>query len=304
MQAHSINSPVETKSCITSPFPFRRRLRRYDESYLSMSPRVVEIADYVSKPGEYSLLLSDLPKHGLQPLGVLLLDPTADRLHIRLRRDFSSVAEDEEEEILRELVSDLELLAREEGGKAVFDRFQNEASLALRVTDREPITVRNFQRTLNELYRSCVPAKVLQFRTHLPRYTLTVAAGQFLTNSEDIRAEDWIEAPEDLLLEENMFVARIQGHSMEPYIPDGALCIFRLNLVGSSDGRLVLVRNSALTDEGHYTVKRFRSEKGSNEEGLVRTHAWLESLNPAYPLWELGSDGAYQIIAEFVRVIE
>ena len=35
---------------------------------------------------------------------------------------------------------------------------------------------------------------------------------------------------------------------MEPQIPDGSFCVFRRNVVGSRNGRLVLVRNSELAD--------------------------------------------------------
>ncbi|HEY7211832.1 MAG TPA: S24 family peptidase [Bryobacteraceae bacterium] len=270
-----------------------------------MSARVLRFADYAPKRGEYSLLVSELPEHGVQTLGVLLLDPATDTLHIRLRRDWHAVANDEDIEVLAELNDDLEALAREQGGKAVLDRLENEASQSLRVTDREAVTVRDFERTLGELYREHVPAQVLQFRTHLPRFSLAVAAGPFLTNPEDVTAEEWIETPPDLKLDEDMFIARIQGHSMEPRIPDGSLCVFRRNVVGSRNGRLVLVRNSELADDNQYTVKRYKSEKQVTEDGFVQTRIRLESLNPAYPSWDLDLDEAkYQVLAEFVRVLE
>ena len=70
----------------------------------------------------------------------------------------------------------------------------------MRVTDREAVTVRDFDRTLNDLYRQHVPAEVMHFRTHLPRYSLKVAAGPFLTNPEDIQADEWLETPADVKL--------------------------------------------------------------------------------------------------------
>jgi SOS-response transcriptional repressor LexA len=195
--------------------------------------------------------------------------------------------------------------SREQGGQAVLDRLEDWGSGSIRVTDREAVTVRNFERTLSDLYRQHVPVQVMRFRTHLPKYALTVAAGPFLTNPEDIEAEDWIETPAGLRLDENMFVARIQGHSMEPRIPDGSLCVFRKNVVGSRHGKLVLVRDSELADEQRFTVKRYRSEKRETEGGVVQTRIRLESLNPAYPSWDLNEDsGKYQIVGEFVRVLE
>ena len=241
----------------------------------------------------------------MQTLGVLLLDSENDELHIRLRRDWDALASEEDAEVLAALEDDLSLQAREEGGGVVLDRLTDWASGAIRVTDREAVTVRNFERTLGDLYRQHVPAEILRFRTHLPKYSLTIAAGPFLTNPEDIEAEEWIETPPDLRLDDDMFVARIQGHSMEPRIPDGSLCVFRRNVVGSRNGRLVLVRDSEMADENRFTVKRYKSEKRSTDDGFVQTRIRLESLNPAYPSWDLDEDSEkYQVVAEFVRVLE
>ena len=270
-----------------------------------MPARVLSIRDLAPKRAEYSLLVSQLPGRGVETIGVLLLDPATDTLRVRLRRDWERLASEEDVEVLSELEDDLTAKAQGEGGTAVLEHLEAEASLTIRVTDREAISVRDFDQTLGELYRTHVPAEVLRFRTHLPRYSLAVAAGPFLTNPETIDAEEWLEAPADLKLEEGMFVARIQGHSMEPRIPDGSLCVFRRNVVGSRNGRLVLVRNSELADDNQYTVKRYRSEKQVTEEGYAQSRIRLESLNPEYPSWDLDEEeGKYQVIAEFVCVLE
>ncbi|HZS54259.1 MAG TPA: S24 family peptidase [Bryobacteraceae bacterium] len=270
-----------------------------------MSATVVKFSDYAPKVGDYSLLTADVPGNGPHTIGVLLLDPSTDSLYVRLRRDWDKIASDEDAEVLAELESDLDLKAREMGGAELLRFLEEHASTGVRVSDREAVTVRNFDKTLNDLYREHVPSHVLRFRTHLPRFSLAVAAGPFLTNPEDIQAEEWVEAPPDLQLDDDMFVARIQGHSMEPRIPDGSLCVFRRNVVGSRNGRLVLVRNSELADDNQYTVKRYRSEKREDEEGFLQTRIRLESLNPAYPSWDLDQDEEkYQVVAEFVRVLE
>ena len=272
---------------------------------MALSARIVNIREFAPRVGQYSLLVSELPGRGVQTLGVLLLDEQTDELHIRLRRDWDALASAEDAEVLAELAEDLSLQSRQEGGRAVLDRLEDWGSGAVRVTDREAVTVRNFDRTLDDLYRRHVPAQVLRFRTHLPKYSLTVAAGPFLTNPEDIEAEDWIETPADLRLDENMFVARIQGHSMEPRIPDGSLCVFRRNVVGSRQGKLVLVRDIQLADELRFTVKRYKSDKEVTEDGFTQTLIRLESLNPAYPSWSLDEDGEkYQIVGEFIRVLD
>jgi Peptidase S24-like len=251
-----------------------------------MAARVISFGSYAPKQGQYSLLLCELPGRGVHTIGVLLLDPATDALHVRLRRDWEHIATNEDAEVLAEIEDDLLSQSSERGGIAVLEHLETVASQSVRITDREAVTVRNFDRTLNDLYREHVPAQVLRFRTHLPHYSLAVAAGPFLTNSEDIEAEDWIEAPSDLRL-------------------DDSLCVFQRNVTGSRNGRLVLVRNSELADDNQYTVKRYKSEKRVTEEGFQQTRIRLESLNPAYPSWDLDEDPEkYQILGEFVRVIE
>lgn len=270
-----------------------------------MRGKLASFSDFAPKQAEYSLLIADLPGHSAQTIGVLLLDPTNDTLFVRLRRDWGVVGDDEDVEVLRELENDLQQKAEENGGAAVLALLENVASQSVRVTDREAVAVRNFQSTLGELYREHVPTEVLRFRTHLPRFSLAVAAGPFLTNPADIEAEAWVETPADLRLDDDMFVAEIRGKSMEPRIPDGSLCVFRRGVKGSRNGRLVLVRNSELADENQYTVKRYRSEKQVTEEGFEQTRIRLESLNPAYPSWDLDKEEEkYQVIAEFVRVLD
>jgi len=270
-----------------------------------MPARVLSFRDLAPQQGEYSLIVSDLPGRGAQTIGVLLLDAASDTLHVRLRRDWELLASEEDAEVLLELEDDLLSQSGEQGGKAVLERLEREASLALRVTDREAVSVKDFARTLADLYRRHVPAQVLPFRTHLPRYSLAVAAGPFLTNPEDVSAEEWLETPPDLKVDDGMFIARIQGRSMEPRIPDGSLCVFRKNVAGSRNGRLVLVRNAESPAEQQYTVKRYRSEKAMAEDGFAQTRIRLESLNPAFPSWDLVEDEEkYQVVAEFVRVLE
>lgn len=270
-----------------------------------MPAPVLRFSDFAPKKAEYSLLLSDMPGHGVQTIGVLLLDPATDTLHLRLRRDWEAVAADEDAEVLEELEDDLAMQARERGGAAVLDFLETVASQSIRLTEREAVTVRNFDKTLGDLYREHVPTQVQRFKTHLPRYSLSVAAGPFLTNQENITADEWVEVPADLPIDEYMFIAEIRGESMEPRIPNGSLCVFRRNVVGSRHGRLVLVRNSELADDNQYTVKRYKSEKRTTEDGFVQTRIRLESLNPEYPSWDLDpEEDKYQIIAEFVCVLE
>lgn len=257
--------------------------------------------------GRYSVVQADTPRQGLVSLGVLLEEPQTDSVRLRFRRDLESLApsaiDEEDLDVLSALPDDLARKAQELGAGKLFDYLESNLSGTLRVTDREEVQVEDFGRTLDRLYLKNVQSNVLEFRTHLPRYSLRAAAGKFLENHE-ISEEGWVEAPEDLRLTADMFVAEIAGHSMEPRIPHGSLCVFRHGVTGSRENRLVLAENIESTGDHRYAVKRYKSEKTKSEQWR---HNWirLESINPEYPHWDLDPDEEkYRIIAEFVRVLD
>src|SRR5579863_1737630 len=105
-----------------------------------MSAHLISFSDYALKQGEFSLLEADLPGHGLETIGVLLLDPGTDTLYVRLRRDFS--ANEEDTEVLAALEDDLLSKARETGGAAVLEFLETTVSNSIRITDREAVDVR------------------------------------------------------------------------------------------------------------------------------------------------------------------
>jgi phage repressor protein C with HTH and peptisase S24 domain len=253
---------------------------------------------------QYAVLAADLVGRGELPIGVLLHDAASDALYVRLRRDLEKIADEEEFEVLSLLEKDLGAKARELGAGKLLEWLEENASLSVRVAGRESVLVENFPRAVNRLYRQHVQSEVRQFQTHLPRYSLQVAAGKFLEN-EEVTEQGWEEAPPDLRIVPEMFVAQIVGHSMEPLIPDGSLCVFRLGVTGSRSGRLVLVENLETGGNDRYTVKRYKSEKSSDAGQWKHTRIRLESLNPGYPSWDLLPDEEkYRIVAEFVRVLD
>jgi SOS-response transcriptional repressor LexA len=272
-----------------------------------------ETASRQSRLGKYSVVQTETPGDGLVNLGVLLEDPETDSLRLRFRRDLESLAplvtEDDDLEVLSALADDLVQKAHELGAEKLFEYLEGTLSGAIRITDREDVLVSDFDRTLDRLYRKNVPSNVLEFRTHLPKYSLRAAAGKFLENQE-VTAEGWIEAPENLRLAADMFVAEIAGHSMQPTIPDGSLCVFRYGVTGSREGRLVLVENRAAGGSDQYAVKRYRSTKiatqdQDSDDAWRHSRIQLESLNPDYPSWDLDPDEEkYRVIAEFLRVLD
>jgi SOS-response transcriptional repressor LexA len=206
------------------------------------------------------------------------------------------------------LEDDLSAKAAELGAAEFFRHCEDTLSNTIRITDRRDTIVENFDRALGRLYRQHVKSKVQQFVTHLPRYSLAAAAGGFLENRViDENADQWEEAPLNLRLSKDMFVARVVGRSMLPLIPDGALCVFRRGVVGSRNGRLVLVEAQGTADR--YTVKRYRSEKSEKTEHDAGqwSHAriTLEPLNPEFETWDLDpEENRYRILAEFVQTLD
>ena len=136
-------------------------------------------------------------------------------------------------------------------------------------------------------------------------FSARVAAGRFLEDNE-VDAEDWVETPEDLRLDPSMFVVEIIGHSMEPRIPNGCLAVFRAQVTGSREGKLLLIERRDVSESGgRYTVKRYRSEKSGGEaEEWRHRRIRLEALNPDYESWDLEEDPElFRVIGEFVRVL-
>ncbi len=268
-------------------------------------------------PALFSILVMELP--GGEPLnaGVLLEDPSTDRLYVRLRRDWDQIAP-EEAEVFQALEDGLRSDAAGMGAARFLEHLEDTLSNTLRVSDRESVpadmiggggaagvTGDDFERALGRLYRRHVRSNVLAFVTHLPRYSLAVAAGKFLDNQE-VTAEGWEEAPPDLKVSPQMFVARIAGRSMQPRIPDGSLCIFRQGVVGSREGRLVLVEALGRGTNDRYTVKRYHSVKTEGaDENWSHQRITLQPLNPEFESWDLDpEDDRFRIIAEFVRVLD
>src|SRR5437588_7067982 len=155
---------------------------------------------------QYAILAADLVGRGSTPLGILLEDVQNDTLYVRLRHDWQAIADEEETEVLRLLEDDLEAKARELGAGRLLAWLEENASASITVTDRSSVLVEDFPRALDRLYRQHVRSEVRRFVTHLPRYSLQVAAGKFLEN-EEVTEQGWEEMPPDLRLAPDMFVA-------------------------------------------------------------------------------------------------
>src|SRR5690606_24952955 len=152
------------------------------------------------------------------------------------------------------------------------------------------------------------PAPGDRYRTSVPFVPLQAAAGLFgdprtLPDEDEL---EWVAVRTRCKLRPGMFVARVEGRSMEPAIPDGALCLFSAPVTGTRQGKTVLVelRDEVDPETGErYTVKRYESEKvpagaGSWRHGSVT----LKPVNPQFPPIRVEPEQAdrLRVVAELV----
>ena len=251
------------------------------------------------------------PGRPVAALGILLADPLNGRLHVRMR-DAAAFSDLEEQEIdlLDALVPDLEAKARELGGTAIIHSV-DEFSGFLRARDCEEIVCRGSAgRTADKLYEEYVDSAVRPFLTHVPVYPLRAAAtrfGESMNANMDANTEgqDWLRVPPGMRLEPGMFAAQVVGRSMEPLIPDGSLCLFRTPVIGSRQGRRLLIEHFSETDfAARYTVKKYTSIKRQTEDGeWEHEQIRLEPLNHEFSAFNLAPD-QFRVIAEFVDVLD
>ena len=255
----------------------------------------------MSATGHYTVLQAALPGGAPENIGVLLVDNSGSA-HVKIRRDLRALADEDDAEYLEALQFDLRQKASELGGESLMKWLVENLSNFVRVSDPEETAVGWPEADLRRLYSEHIHPRVLPFETHLPMYTLAAAAGSWGEQME-ASEEGWMEAPADLRLTEDMFVAHVVGRSMEPRIPAGSLCVFRRNVAGSRQGKLVLVENYGETGENRYTIKRYKSVKRQSDEEWEHETIRLEPLNPEYKAWEL-SPSDIRVVGEFVRVLD
>jgi len=266
-----------------------------------------------SSSAEYCVLELAHPGEPRLPIGVLLYDSVQQSLEFRLREDYRELdITEEDEEYLEALPEDFTRQLRERGAAEFLAELESSLSNFLLISDREAAGAAS----VDTLYRRLVEKQptesrsesiVRPFITHLPVYTLQAAATRFGEDAE-VREDGWREVT-GMKLSEGMFIARVVGRSMEPLIPDGSFCVFRAPVVGSRQGKRVLIEQFGATEtSARYSVKKYTSTKRQvnpeNEDGeWEHTSIRLEPLNPEFPAFNL-EDGTFRVIAEFVRALD
>ncbi len=176
-----------------------------------------------------------------------------------------------------------------------------------------PISIQRFYKEVKRERPKLVLVKSVPreewFKRFLPIYSLKAAAGYF-GSGEAVEPDGWVEVDSLGKLDENMFVARAVGRSMEPKIQDGDYIVFRANPTGSRIGKIVLVQYRGPEDPetgGAYTVKKYQSEKVPDEEsGWRHERIILSPLNPEFSPIILDGDQemSVKVIAEYIGTLD
>lgn len=142
-----------------------------------------------------------------------------------------------------------------------------------------------------------------------PIYDLVASAGGF-SEQQQAEQQEWYLLPEGEKIDQNYFVCKVQGESMNNIIPNGSMCLFRKDMGGSRNGKIVLVELLDGIDEdsgSHYTVKEYASIKAENDEGWMHKQILLKprSNNPTYKPIVLteSEDSSYKVVGVFVRTV-
>jgi hypothetical protein len=158
-------------------------------------------------------------------------------------------------------------------------------------------------------FRRLPPEEVKPYENCVPLYDLQAAAGPF-SDEQQPSEIDWVELPDIFHPRPGLFVIQIVGESMNRRIPNGSWCLFRKDLGGTRQRKVVLVQLSEIIDTvtGEYTVKVYESTKVALPDGTWR-HASIilhpDTTAQGYEpivLTESQSE-ELQVIGEFVAVL-
>ena len=148
-----------------------------------------------------------------------------------------------------------------------------------------------------------------KLRNPIPFYNFYAAAGTF---SEMQSEKDFmlIEGPENIKYNSDYFACKVVGESMNRIIPNGSICLFKTDIGGSRNGKIVLIEDKDIQDQDFnsaFAIKTYSSEKVISEEGWHHTSIVLKtnSTDDSYKdiiVTEDNSTGM-RIVGEFVSIL-
>ncbi len=160
-------------------------------------------------------------------------------------------------------------------------------------------------------FRRLSNAEVQPYINCVPLYDLKIAAGSFSDEEQSVENVEWIELPDVFRPQQGLFVSKVVGESMNRRIPNGSWCLFKMNPVGTRQGKVVLVQHREIADSdtgGHYTIKVYESKKVQLSDGTWNHTSIIlrpDTTLPGYEdivLQEQDTDDL-RVIAELVAVL-
>src|SRR5260221_6936371 len=94
----------------------------------------------------FNLLQLALPAKPVVNIGVFLLDPSTDRLYMKLREDWPEIAGPDDTVVLELLADDLAMKSAEMGGAALLKHLEDTLSNTLRVNGHLEVNISGFQK--------------------------------------------------------------------------------------------------------------------------------------------------------------
>ncbi len=115
----------------------------------------------------------------------------------------------------------------------------------------------------------------------VPYYDLNIAAGSF-SDYQQVEDVSYIELPESMKPNPDLFACKVVGESMNKIIPNGSIALFKKYSAGSRNGLICLVESTNIYDKdlgGQYTIKEYRSKKVKTDENWVHEEITLHPLS-------------------------
>ena len=138
-----------------------------------------------------------------------------------------------------------------------------------------------------ELFQKEIPLRILPFDqvkpyvNSVPLVDISAAAGSF-SHLQLHTEKTWVELPMNISVKEGYFVCKVIGESMNKKIPNGSYCLFKQDVGGSRNGKIVLVKSTNFNNSefgSNYTVKEYHSNKSINTEGWKHDSITLKPLS-------------------------
>jgi SOS-response transcriptional repressor LexA len=145
----------------------------------------------------------------------------------------------------------------------------------------------------------------------IPFYNIYAAAGSF-SEMQTSKEFALIDVPQKYS-DERYFAVKVVGESMNRRIPNGSICIFRQPVIGSRNGKILLIENYSKHDQdlnSHFTVKTYTSSKTVTEEGwqhnsiILKPNSTDTSYKEIVITKENTEDFQFNVVGEFIGILD